>query len=223
MNMTITRYLIIAVTIFSFATVEVVSAENLKSNNSEVIEYTIPDREFYSNENINPFVLLNKEGYLNQIKSAQDAHSKVLFRPFVRIYASGEIKQTHRLRLNEWEAIEQAVEFALIRVNSALGYLDNKEYGKALEEVDSAILLLTLAKIATPTFEVTEIINDIKITRVEQSLFIITLDDDEELMIIDVPLLLVNLINAQYSIQLNKISDSLLFLTNAQGASFHEE
>ncbi len=155
--------------------------------------------------------------------SALSVNAQNFKHPHVRIYTEGVIKQNIKLSEKEWNAIILAVDYSLVRVQAALDALDEDAYSEAIEDINSALHLLTLVKIATPTFMLHEQrgSDDISVREI-QSLNIVSYDAHGEQRIIDVPLLKAFLENARAALELRMINHVRLFLLNALESAIHE-
>ena len=80
--------------------------------------------------------------------------AEIIQHPHVLIPFEGELAQDIRLTEDEWGAIILAVSHSIERVKAAVVAVDRKNYNDARSIIKSALHLLTLVKIATPSFEI---------------------------------------------------------------------
>ena len=160
------------------------------------------------------------------------ANAKYFEHSYVRIYSEGVVKQDIKLSDEEWDAIILAVDYALVRVQAVIDLLnEGAVYSEEVDEgnlaaaigVNSAIHLLTLVKIATPTFEVHEQVGSEIVIRRVKSLLIVSRDERGDERIVDVPLLRAFLVNANMALNAKDYKNAKLFLENAQEASLYED
>lgn len=159
-----------------------------------------------------------------QIGLAETSGGRQLNHPHVRIYTEGLVKQNIKLSENDWDAIILAVDYSLVRVQAALDSLDEETYDEAIVGIKSAMHLLNLVKIATPTYEIHEQSpNGEKHIRYVQSLNIVSLDARDDERVIDVPLLAAFLENAKTALLLKDNTNAKLFLLNAQESAVYAD
>lgn len=157
-----------------------------------------------------------------QIGFAETTGAVQFNHPHVRIYTEGLVKQNIKLTEKEWDSIILAVDYSLVRVEAALDSLDEEAYDEAIVDIKSALHLLSLVKIATPTFEIHEQSAPDEITiKYVQSLNIVSLDARGDERIVDVPLLIAFLYNAKTSLRLKDYKNAKLFLLNAQESAVY--
>lgn len=155
--------------------------------------------------------------------SVLTVNAKQFEHPYVRIYTEGVVTQNIKLNEEGWQAITQAADYTLVRVKAALDEFKNKSYAETKVNIDTALHLLTLIKIATPTFQIREQVDDdISISNV-QSLSIISHDEHGKERVIDIPLLFAFLVNAQGALQFQQTGNTRLFLENALESASYED
>jgi hypothetical protein len=155
--------------------------------------------------------------------SVLNVNAKQFEHPYVRIYTEGVVTQNIKLSEEGWQAITQAAGYTLVRVKAALDEFKNKSYAEAKVNIDTALHLLTLIKIATPTFQIREQVGDDSRASNVQSLSIISHDEHGKEVIIDVPLLIAFLVNAQAALQLQQSENTRIFLENALESASYED
>jgi hypothetical protein len=213
------KYLIFALAIFIF-TVEVFASD--ENNNPQINIITSSGCASEIKQNVDPHVQVFNTKCISKIKQS-NSDDETTPRPFFRIYTDGVVKQSKSLSLENWQAIELAVDYALVNAQAALSGLKMKKFGEASSDVNTAIHWLTLVKMAIPEYVVYEKIDNVIHKKVEQSYYVVTQDARGRVRLVDVPLLMAFLTNAKMSLELHLLNDSLLFLTNTQYSILYEE
>jgi hypothetical protein len=150
-------------------------------------------------------------------------HAETLQHPYVLIPDEGELTQDNKLTKDEWEAIILAVNHSIDRVKAAMAAVDRKNFNEARSIIRSSLHLLTLVKIATPTFEIVNHAPSRNYIRKIDSLLIKVQKPSGEVRIIDVLLMKENLENALLAMDTMNADSVRLFLMNASKSSWRYE
>ena len=140
--------------------------------------------------------------------------AEIIQHPYVKIPYEGILIQDERLSEKEWDAITLAVNHAIKRTQAAIVSSEQKNFKEARNIINSSLILLTLVKVAIPSFSIQESDDPQNLKNVH-TLLIKLKDSNGNERVVDVILMIAFLENAIRAIDSMSVENVRLFLGNA--------